>query len=129
MIDPHAAIAAVFRIELPGLVARLARLVRDVGRAEELAQDAIVTALERWPIDGVPDKPGAWLLTTARRRALDSIRHARVAGAKHDAREHAAPRDLADAFADALDDDIGDDLLRLVFTACHPVLLARARSL
>jgi RNA polymerase sigma factor (sigma-70 family) len=128
--DPHAAIAAVFRIELPRLVAGLARLTRDVGRAEELAQDALVVALERWPTDGVPDNPGAWLMTTAKRRALDGVRHARIVDAKHVqlARgRDADPRDVAGELADALDDDVGDDLLRLVFTACHPVLPTEAR--
>ena len=130
MTDPHAAIAAVFRIEFPRLVAGLARLTRDVGRAEELAQDALVVALERWPTDGVPDNPGAWLMTTAKRRALDGVRHARIVDAKHVqlARDRDAdPRDVAGELADALDDDVGDDLLRLVFTACHPVLPTEAR--
>jgi len=128
--DAHAAIAAVFRIEFPRLVAGLARLTREVGRAEELAQDALVVALERWPTDGVPDNPGAWLMTTARRRALDGVRHARIVDAKHVqlARDRDAdPRDVAGELADALDDDVGDDLLRLVFTACHPVLPTEAR--
>ena len=130
MTDPHAAIAAVFRIEFPRLVAGLVRLTREVGRAEELAQDALVVALERWPTDGVPDNPGAWLMTTAKRRALDDMRHARIVDAKHVqlARERDAdPRDVAGELADALDDDVGDDLLRLVFTACHPVLPTEAR--
>ena len=130
MTDPHAAIAAVFRIEFPRLVAGLARLTRDVGRAEELAQDALVVALERWPTDGVPDNPGAWLMTTAKRLALDGVRHARIVDAKHVqlARDRDAdPRDVAGELADALDDDVGDDLLRLVFTACHPVLPTEAR--
>ena len=128
MTDPHAAIAAVFRIEFPRLVGGLARVTRDVGRAEELAQDALVIALERWPLDGVPDNPGAWLMTTAKRRAIDGVRHARIAEAKHAqlAREDDA-RDVAGELADALDDDVGDDLLRLVFTACHPVLPTEAR--
>jgi RNA polymerase sigma factor (sigma-70 family) len=128
--DPHAAIAAVFRIEFPRLVAGLARLTCDVGRAEELAQDALVVALERWPTDGVPDNPGAWLMTTAKRRALDGVRHARIVDAEHVrlARDRDAdPRDVAGELADALDDDVGDDLLRLVFTACHPVLPTEAR--
>jgi RNA polymerase sigma factor (sigma-70 family) len=126
--DPQAAIDAVFRIAFPRLVAGLARLTRDVGRAEELAQDAMVVALERWPIDGVPDNPGAWLMTTAKRRALDGMRHTRIADAKHEqlARD-AEVRDVAGELADALDDDVGDDLLRLVFTACHPVLPTEAR--
>jgi len=128
--DPHAAIAAVFRIEFPRLVAGLARLTREVGRAEELAQDALVVALERWPTEGVPDNPGAWLMTTAKRRALDGVRHARIVDAKHVqlARDRDAdPRDVAGELADALDDAVGDDLLRLVFTACHPVLPTEAR--
>ena len=130
MTDPHAAIAAVFRIEFPRLVAGLVRLTREFGRAEELAQDALVVALERWPTDGVPDKPGAWLMTTAKRRALDDMRHTRIVDAKHVelARgSDADPRDVAGELADALDDDVGDDLLRLVFTACHPVLPTEAR--
>jgi len=130
MTDPHATIAAVFRIEFPRLVAGLARLTREVGRAEELAQDALVVALERWPTDGVPDNPGAWLMTTAKRRALDGMRHARIVDAKHVelARDREADsRDVASELADALDDDVGDDLLRLVFTACHPVLPTEAR--
>lgn len=130
MIDPHDTIAAVFRIEFPRLVAGLARLTRDVGRAEELAQDALVVALERWPKDGVPDRPGAWLMTTAKRRALDAVRHARTADAEQARLERdldAGPRDVAGELADALDDDIRDDLLRLVFTACHPVLPTEAR--
>jgi RNA polymerase sigma-70 factor, ECF subfamily len=128
--DAHAAIVAVFRIEFPRLVARLARLTREVGRAEELAQDALVVALERWPTDGVPENPGAWLMTTAKRRALDGARHARIVDAKHVQlardRDADAP-DVAGELADALDDDVGDDLLRLVFTACHPVLPTEAR--
>lgn len=130
MNDPHAAIAAVFRVEFPRLVAALARLTREVGRAEELAQDALVVALERWPHDGVPNNPGAWLMTTAKRRALDGLRHARIVDAKHVqlARDrYADPGDDAGDLVDALDDDVGDDLLRLVFTACHPVLPTEAR--
>ncbi|MBV8761499.1 MAG: sigma-70 family RNA polymerase sigma factor, partial [Deltaproteobacteria bacterium] len=133
MSDPRAAIEAVFRIEFPRLVAALARMTRDVGRAEELAQDALVVALERWPTDGVPDNPGAWLMTTAKRRALDGMRHARIADAKHGQLAHepgaagGAPHDVAEALAEKLDDDVGDDLLRLVFTACHPVLPTEAR--
>jgi RNA polymerase sigma-70 factor (ECF subfamily) len=128
--DPRAAIEAAFRIEFPRLVAGLTRLTRDVGRAEELAQDALVVALERWPGDGVPDNPGAWLMTTAKRRALDDLRRARIVDARHEelARDgHADPRDVAGELADALDDDVGDDLLRLVFIACHPVLPTEAR--
>jgi len=100
--------------------------VRDVGRAEELAADALVVALERWPSDGVPDNPGAWLMTTAKRRAIDTTRRDRIAEAKHAQLGHepsAPPVDVVDV----LDDDIGDDMLRLVFTACHPVLSTEAR--
>src|SRR5215831_17117749 len=100
-------------------------MVRDVGVAEELAQDALVVALERWPAGGVPDNPGAWLMTTAKRCALDGVRHARIADAKHvelGRDRDADVRDVAGQLAEALDDDVGDDLLRLVFTACHPVL-------
>jgi len=128
--DVHRTIDAVWRIESARVIAGLARIVRDVGLAEELAQDALVVALERWPTDGVPDNPGAWLMTTARRRALDGMRHARIVDAKHVqlARDpDADPRDVAGELADALDDDVGDDLLRLVFTACHPVLPTEAR--
>jgi RNA polymerase sigma factor (sigma-70 family) len=125
--DLHRAIAAVWRIESARIVGALARRVRDVGLAEELAQDALVAALEHWPVDGLPDNPGAWLMTTAKNRALDRLRqqalHARKQqelGADADARgDHVVP-DFSDALDDA--DDIGDDLLRLVFTACHPVL-------
>src|SRR6185436_14880387 len=105
-------------------------MVKDVGLAEELAQDALVIALERWPTDGVPDNPGAWLMTTARRNALDGMRHARIVDAKQVQLARAPdadPRDVAGELAEALDDDVGDDLLRLVFTACHPVLPTEAR--
>jgi RNA polymerase sigma factor (sigma-70 family) len=126
----HRAIDAVFRIESARLIAGLARIVRDVGVAEELAQDAMVTALEQWPESGVPDNPGAWLMAAAKRRAIDRLRRKKTAERKHeeigrelDARQQAAVAEL-DA---ALDDDIGDDLLRLVFTACHPVLPTEGR--
>jgi RNA polymerase sigma factor (sigma-70 family) len=131
--DPSAAIEAVFRIEFPRLVAGLVRIAGDVGRAEELASDALVAALERWPDDGVPDNPGAWLMTTAKRKAIDRVRHTRIADAKHDQLAHdpntigASGREVASALAERLDDDVGDDLLRLVFTACHPVLPTNAR--
>ncbi|HEX3777148.1 MAG TPA: sigma-70 family RNA polymerase sigma factor [Polyangiaceae bacterium] len=126
----HRAVHAVFRIESPRLIAGLTRLVKDVGLAEELAQDALVTALEHWPESGVPENPGAWLMATAKRRAIDELRRNKRWHAKQDAlgyeiatrAEFAAP-DL-DA---ALDDDVGDDLLRLVFTSCHPVLATEAR--
>jgi RNA polymerase sigma factor (sigma-70 family) len=126
----HRAIDAVWRIESPRLIAGLARLVRDVGLAEELAQEALVTALERWPEAGVPDNPGAWLMTAAKNRALDLLRQRKMAARKHeelgrdvDARESTG----AEEMEAAVDDDIGDDLLRLVFTACHPVLSTEAR--
>src|SRR5262249_58603242 len=110
--------------------AGLARIVRDVGVAEDLAHDALVAALEQWPKSGVPDKPGAWLMATAKHRAIDHLRRNQLLQRKHEeigreleARQEAAAPDL-DA---ALDDDIGDDLLRLVFTACHPVLSTEGR--
>jgi RNA polymerase sigma factor (sigma-70 family) len=125
----HAAIEAVWRIESARLIAGLARLVRDVGVAEDLAQDALLAALEQWPKSGVPDNPGAWLMTTAKRRAIDLLRRGKMLERKHqelghelEGRQKTAP-DL-DA---AIDDDIGDDLLRLIFTACHPVLSTEAR--
>lgn len=126
---PHRAISALFSIERPKLIASLARITRDVGVAEELAQDSFAAALEEWPKSGVPDKPGAWLMLTAKRKALDAHRRRQMAARKYDElgrelrEEEAMPPDL-DA---ALDDDIGDDLLRLIFTACHPVLSPEAR--
>ncbi len=127
--DTRRAIAAVFRIESVKLIAGLARMVRDVGLAEELAQDALVAALEHWPAEGVPEKPGAWLMATAKRRAIDRLRHARLSERKHDELAH----DLADrdspveAIDEAIDDHVGDDLLRLLFVACHPLLSSEAR--
>jgi RNA polymerase sigma factor (sigma-70 family) len=128
--DTHRAIEAVWRIESARLIAGLARVVRDVGLAEELAQDAFVAALRQWPESGVPDNPGAWLMAAARHRAIDHVRRDRRLRRKQEeigraagARQGAAAPDL-DA---ALDDDIGDDLLRLVFTACHPVLPTEGR--
>ena len=128
--DTNRAIEAVFRIESPRLIAGLARIVRDVGLAEELAQDALVAALEQWPESGVPDNPGAWLMATAKHRAIDQLRRGKRLERKHEelGRELDAERDDAVAdVEDALDDDIGDDLLRLVFTSCHPVLATEAR--
>ena len=124
----HRAIEAVFRIESAKLIARLTRIVRDVGLAEELAQDALVLALERWPATGVPANPGAWLMTTARNRAIDHVRRRKLVERKHDEIGHDldARQESPDLVA-ALDDDVGDDLLRLVFTACHPVLAPEAR--
>ena len=130
----HDAIAAVWRIESAKIVAVVARMVRDIGVAEELAQDALVSALEHWPKDGIPTNPGAWLVTAAKRRALDHLRHARMQGEKldelgHDleAQEALIVPDFVDALDAARQDDIGDDMLRLVFTACHPVLPTEAR--
>lgn len=130
----HQTIATVWRIESAKVVGAVARRVRDIGVAEEIAQDALVAALEHWPRDGVPDNPGAWLMTTALRRALDHLRHRQMADARHEdiaADLQALGADVQPDFVDALDaarqDEIGDDLLRLIFTACHPVLSADAR--
>ena len=128
--DSHRTIDAVWRIESPRLIAGLARIVRDVGLAEDLAQDALVIALERWPESGVPENPGAWLMATAKHRAIDALRRRTLLERKHaelgyelEGRQETAAPD----FEAALDDDIGDDLLRLMFTACHPVLSPEAR--
>jgi RNA polymerase sigma factor (sigma-70 family) len=122
-------IAAIWKIESAKLIAGLARIVRDVGLAEELAQDALVAALERWPAAGVPERPGAWLMTTAKNRAIDLLRRRALHERKADelAREIADAQNLVSIADAALDDVIGDDLLRLIFTACHPVLPADAR--
>jgi RNA polymerase sigma factor (sigma-70 family) len=128
--DAHGAIDAVWRIESPRLIAGLARIVRDVGLAEELAQDALVVALERWPESGVPDNPGAWLMATAKHRAIDLLRRRTLLQRKHEelGREIEAQQRVAAFDPDAaLDDDFGDDLLRLVFIACHPILPTEAR--
>ena len=130
MADTHGTIDAIWRIESPRLIAGLARLVGDVGVAEDLAQDALVAALERWPGSGIPDNPGAWLMATAKHRAFDQFRRYKMLERKHielgreleEQQERAVP-DL-DA---ALDDPVGDDLLRLIFTSCHPVLSPEAR--
>jgi RNA polymerase sigma factor (sigma-70 family) len=130
----HQAIAAVWRIDAARIVAVVARMVRDVGVAEELAQDALVAALEHWPRDGIPDKPGAWLMTTAKHRALDHLRRLKLQDAKLteigldlEAQEALFVPDFVDALDAARQDDIGDDLLRLIFTACHPLLSMEAR--
>jgi len=126
----HRSIEAIWRIEAPKLIAGLARLLRDVGQAEELAQDALVTALERWPEAGVPDNPGAWLMATAKNRAIDQLRQRQLATRKHEelGRDIEGRQETgAEQIEAAVDDDIGDDLLRLVFTACHPVLSTEAR--
>lgn len=123
--DPHHAIEAVFRIEQAKLIAGLTRMVRDVGLAEELAQDALVAALEQWPRSGIPDKPGAWLMASAKNRAVDRIRRLKLIDRKHAEIESDLAADGEAAMPDldsALDDDIGDDLLRLMFISCHPLL-------
>ena len=125
--DAHRAIQAVYRIESPRLIAGLARMVRDVGLAEELAQDALVAALERWPQSGVPDNPGAWLMATAKHRAVDLLRRGKLLERKHEELGREVDREMSPDLDAALDDDVGDDLLRLVFTACHPVLSMEAR--
>jgi RNA polymerase sigma factor (sigma-70 family) len=128
--EAHRAIDAVWRIESARVIAGLARMVRDVGRAEELAQEALVTALEKWPETGVPDNPGAWLMATAKNRAIDEIRRAKLLERKHQELGHEIQLKQDSTVSDieaALDDDIGDDLLRLVFTCCHPVLSREAR--
>ncbi len=126
----HRAIDAVWRMESPRLIAGLARLVRDVGLAEDLAQDALVVALEKWPETGVPDNPGAWLMATARHRAIDQLRRRQMLERKHEelAREvEMGPEKGESELVEAIDDPVGDDLLRLIFTACHPVLAMEAR--
>ncbi|HZF19106.1 MAG TPA: RNA polymerase sigma factor [Burkholderiales bacterium] len=124
----HAAIEAVWRIESAKIVAGLARMTRDVGLAEELAQEALVTALEKWPQAGLPDNPGAWLMAAAKNRALDHFRHAKLVEAKHEEIGRDMEEGFTPDFDAALEDDIGDDLLRLIFTACHPVLSTEARA-
>jgi RNA polymerase sigma factor (sigma-70 family) len=127
--DAHRTIHAVWKIESARLIAGLARIVRDVGLAEELAQDALVAALERWPEAGIPDNPAAWLMATAKHRAIDLFRRRALLARKHAelARELEADETDAPDLDAALDDDIGDDLLRLMFTACHPLLSTEAR--
>jgi RNA polymerase sigma factor (sigma-70 family) len=128
--DIHLAIAAVWRIESAKIIASLARMARDVGLAEEFAQDALVIALERWPESGIPDNPGAWLMATAKNRVIDHFRRNKLLERKHEelAREMKSQQETAVANFDiAADDDIGDDLLRLVFVSCHPILSTEAR--
>ncbi len=128
-MDTHRTIEAVWRIESPRLIAGLTRMVRDVGVAEDLAQDALVAALEQWPQSGVPDNPGAWLMATAKRRAIDHFRRSARLERKLDevGRELVAREMAIPDMVSALDDDLGDDLLRLMFTCCHPVLSTEAR--
>lgn len=129
--DTHRAIDAVWRIESPKLIAGLARIVRDVGVAEDLAQDALVAALQQWPTSGIPNNPGAWLMAAAKHRAIDHFRRSKRLDRKHVEIGYQLATDQALAAPDhdtALDDDVGDDLLRLIFTACHPVLSTEARA-
>ncbi|NOK08950.1 RNA polymerase sigma factor [Corallococcus exercitus] len=123
----QAAVHAVWRIESARLIAGLARMVRDVGQAEELAQDALVAALEKWPVSGVPENPGAWLMATAKRRAIDEMRRHKLLARKHEELGHGLEEAEVPDLDAALDDDVGDDLLRLIFTSCHPVLSPEAR--
>ncbi len=128
--DAHRAILAVWRIEQPRLITSLARMLRDVPLAEDLTQEALLAALELWPETGVPERPGAWLMMTARRRALDHLRRDRMLERKHEmiAWEIEAAQQAMPDLDFALDDDIGDELLRLIFTACHPILSREARA-
>src|SRR2546428_870799 len=128
--ETHRAIDAVWRIESPKVIAGLARMVRDVGLAEGLAHDGVVAALEQWPESGVPRNPGGWLMAVAKHRAIDYFRRSKLLERKHEELGHELEAQQETAVQDfdaALDDDVGDDLLRLVFTACHPVLSAGAR--
>ncbi|MEY2937402.1 MAG: hypothetical protein RL033_8151, partial [Pseudomonadota bacterium] len=125
----HRAIDAVWRIESARLIAGLTRMVKDIGLAEELAQDALVVALERWPESGIPDNPGAWLMATAKHRAIDRLRRGKLLERKHAEIGHELQEvelTVPDLEA-AIDDDVGDDLLRLIFSACHPVLSTEGR--
>jgi RNA polymerase sigma factor (sigma-70 family) len=126
--ETHRAIETVWRMESAKLIAGLARIVRDIGLAEELAQDALVAALQQWPVEGVPRNPAAWLMATAKHRAIDALRRSKRVERKHGELSYEIDRDRPQADLEAaLDDDVGDDLLRLIFTACHPVLSVEAR--
>jgi RNA polymerase sigma factor (sigma-70 family) len=125
--DIHRVIDAVWRIEAARVIGGLARIVRDVGIAEDLAQDALVAALKQWPESGVPDNPAAWLMGAAKHRAIDHLRRNQLLQRKHGELAYEIESSTAPDFAAALDDDVGDDMLRLMFTACHPVLSADAR--
>src|SRR5882672_4598830 len=119
--DIHRTILAVWRIEQPRLITGLSRMLRDVPLAEDLTQEALLAALEHWPATGVPEQPGAWLMATAKRRALDHLRRVPMLQQKHEmvARDLEQEQQAMPDFDSALDDDIGDEMLRLVFTACH----------
>src|SRR5438132_5810035 len=127
--DIRRAIDAVYRIESARLIAGLTRMVRDVGLAEDLAQDALVAALQQWPESGVPDNPGAWLMAIGKRRAIDHFRRTAMIDRKHEelARELEIDQDNVESGHGSVGDDYGDDLLRLIFTTCHPVLSTDAR--
>jgi RNA polymerase sigma factor (sigma-70 family) len=129
-LDVSRTIDAVWKIESPKLIASLARMTRDVGLAEDLAQDALVAALEQWPAEGIPRNPGAWLMAIAKRRGIDHFRRNKLVDHKHEQigyEMEARQEDAAPDFETALDDDVGDDLLRLIFTACHPILSTESR--
>jgi RNA polymerase sigma factor (sigma-70 family) len=128
--NSHRAILAVWRIEQPRLITSLARMLRDVPLAEDLTQEALLAALEHWPVTGVPEKPGAWLMASAKNRAMDHVRRNRMLARKHDviAADMAEEQLAMPDFDAALDDDIGDEMLRLIFTTCHPLLSLEARA-
>src|SRR4051795_10675541 len=128
--DVHRTIVAVWRIEQPRLLTSLSRMLRDVPLAEDLTQEALLAAIEHWPVTGVPEKPGAWLMAIAKRRALDQLRRRQMLARKHEivARDMEQEQQAMPDFDAALDDDIGDELLRLIFTACHPRLSREARA-
>ena len=125
--DTQRTIDALWRIEAGRLIAGLTRVVRDVGLAEELAQDALVAALEQWPESGVPDNPGAWLMASAKHRGIDQLRRGSLVARKHEALAHELEQSLSPDLDAAIDEHLGDDLLRLIFIACHPVLPTEAR--
>src|SRR4051794_14871318 len=128
--DIHRTIVSVWRIEQPRLITSLSRMLRDVPLAEDLTQEALVAALEHWPATGIPEKPGAWLMATAKRRALDHLRRRKMLARKHEmvARDMEQEQEAMPDLESALDDDIGDEMLRLIFTACHPLLSREART-
>jgi RNA polymerase sigma factor (sigma-70 family) len=128
--DIHRSILAVWRIEQPRLITSLARMLRDVSLAEDLTQEALLAALEHWPAAGVPEKPGAWLMATAKRRALDQLRRTKMLARKHEmvARDIEQEQQAMPDLDSRLDDDIDDEMLRLIFTACHPLLSREARA-
>jgi predicted RNA polymerase sigma factor len=128
--DAHRAILAVWRIEQPRLITSLARMLRDVPLAEDLTQDALLAALETWSATGIPEKPGAWLMATAQRRAVDHLRRGKMLERKHAmvVQDMEAEQQAMPDFDSALDDNIGDEMLRLIFTACHPRLSREVRA-